>query len=109
MWSSAATWRAKSLPGKVQREGRSEESEKLRSGALFRIGSYPEGLSTCPQQYRGPVKIKKCPLTLREFTDIDDGLRVDAHAFERGTMSHRRQGSTFAIRMPVAAQGWLDP
>ena len=36
------------------------------------------------------MKIKKCPLALRELTDIDGCLGVDAHAFERGMMSHRR-------------------
>src|ERR1019366_1163447 len=52
MWSSAATWRAKPLPGKVQREGRSEESEKLRLGALFRnIGSFTAGLGSGSRTY----------------------------------------------------------
>src|ERR1035437_7702288 len=59
---------------------------------IFRdIGRHPrKGLSTCPEQHCGPMKIKKCPLSLGEATDIDGGLGSDAHAFERGSMGHRR-------------------
>lgn len=41
-----------------------------------------------PQQHRVPVKVEKSPLTLCESANVDDALRLDVHALERGPVRH---------------------
>jgi hypothetical protein len=95
MWSSAATWRAKSLPGKVQREGRSEESEKLRPKALIRnIGSSTAGLGSGP--CTPAIWAFFVNLALRRPTSSGAGFARSTGGAREGSVNPRGRGTTLS-------------
>jgi hypothetical protein len=54
-------------------------------------------LSHRPQEHRVPVKVEKRPLTLGEFADVDDALRLDTPTLKGGLMSDRRNDEVARI------------